>query len=81
MATPIGPRRRGHWMRRRRVRFQASVGGWDTANIYSGGSSEEITGRALCDMAQRDEIVVATKAFFPWKNAPNAGFLSRKALM
>jgi aryl-alcohol dehydrogenase-like predicted oxidoreductase len=61
--------------------LEAGINFFDTANVYSGGSSEEITGRALRDMAQRDEIVVATKAFFPWKNAPNTGFLSRKALM
>jgi 1-deoxyxylulose-5-phosphate synthase len=64
-----------------RKALEAGINFFDTANVYSGGSSEEITGRALRDMAQRDEIVVATKAFFPWKNAPNAGFLSRKALM
>lgn len=64
-----------------RQALEAGINFFDTANIYSGGSSEEITGRALKDMAQRDEIVVATKAFFPWKNAPNAGFLSRKALL
>lgn len=64
-----------------RQALEAGINFFDTANAYSGGSSEEITGRALRDMARRDEIVVATKAFFPWKNAPNAGFLSRKALM
>lgn len=64
-----------------RMALESGINFFDTANIYSGGSSEEITGRALKAMAQRDEIVVATKAFFPWKNAPNAGFLSRKALM
>lgn len=64
-----------------RQALEGGINFFDTANIYSGGSSEEITGRALRDMAQRDEIVVATKAFFPWKNAPNSGFLSRKALM
>lgn len=53
---------------------------FDTANIYSGGSSEEITGKALREMARRDEIVVATKTFFPWRNSPNTGFLSRKAI-
>jgi len=53
---------------------------FDTANGYSDGESEEITGRALKDMAHRDEIVVATKAFWPWKSAPNTGGLSRKAL-
>lgn len=64
-----------------RQALEAGINFFDTANVYSGGSSEEITGKALRDMAKRDEIVVATKAFFPWENAPNAGFLSRKALM
>jgi 1-deoxyxylulose-5-phosphate synthase len=64
-----------------RQALEAGINFFDTANIYSGGSSEEIIGRALKDMAQRDEIVVATKAFFPWRNAPNTGFLSRKALL
>ncbi len=63
-----------------RQALEAGINFFDTANIYSGGSSEEITGRALKDMARRDEIVVATKAFFPWRNSPNTGFLSRKAL-
>lgn len=63
-----------------RQALEAGINFFDTANIYSGGSSEEIAGRALRDMAQRDEIVVATKAFFPWRNSPNTGFLSRKAL-
>lgn len=61
--------------------LDAGINFFDTANVYSGGSSEEITGRALREMARRDEIVVATKAYFPWRNAPNTGFLSRKALM
>ena len=60
--------------------IESGINFFDTANIYSGGSSEEITGKALKEYAQRDEIVVATKAFFPWKNAPNTGLLSRKAL-
>lgn len=63
-----------------RQALEAGINFFDTANIYSGGSSEEIVGRALNEMARRDEIVVATKAFFPWRNAPNTGFLSRKAL-
>lgn len=45
-----------------------------------GGSSEEITGKALREMARRDEIVVATKTFFPWRNSSNTGFLSRKVI-
>lgn len=53
---------------------------FDTANVYAAGTSEEITGRALRDMASRDEIVVATKAYGAWRQAPNTGGLSRKAL-
>ena len=63
-----------------RQALEAGINFFDTANMYSGGSSEEITGRALRDMARREEIVVATKVFFPWRNSPNTGFLSRKAL-
>jgi 1-deoxyxylulose-5-phosphate synthase len=54
---------------------------FDTANSYSDGTSEEIVGRALRDFAQRDEVVIATKGFFPWGDRPNQGGLSRKALM
>src|ERR687889_917708 len=50
----------------------------DTANTYSDGTSEEIVGRAVRDFARRDEVVVATKVFFPMRKAPNAGGLSRK---
>jgi len=64
-----------------RQALEAGINFFDTANAYSGGSSEEITGRALRDIARRDEIVIATKAFFSWRNAPNTGFLSRKALL
>ncbi len=54
---------------------------FDTANVYSDGTSEEITGRALRDFAKRDEIVLATKVYFPWRDRPNTGGLSRKAIM
>lgn len=55
---------------------------FDTANSYSGGTSEEFLGRALRDFARRDEIVVATKVYFPIrKKVPNAAGLSRKAIM
>ncbi|MDE2851964.1 MAG: aldo/keto reductase [Acidobacteriota bacterium] len=54
---------------------------FDTANAYSIGSSEEITGRALRDMANRDEVVIATKVFFPIRRGRNARGLSRKAIM
>ena len=63
-----------------REALQAGINFFDTANIYSGGTSEEITGKLLREMARRDEIVVATKAFGVWRNAPNCGALSRKAL-
>lgn len=63
-----------------REALETGINFFDTANIYSGGTSEEITGKLLKEMAQRDEIVVATKAFGVWRNAPNCGGLSRKAL-
>lgn len=53
---------------------------FDTANAYSDGTSEEIVGRALKDFARRDEIVLATKVYFPMRNKPNVGGLSRKAI-
>ncbi len=54
---------------------------FDTANSYSDGTSEEIVGRALRDFARRDEVVIATKVFYPWREGPNGGGLSRKAIM
>jgi aryl-alcohol dehydrogenase-like predicted oxidoreductase len=64
-----------------RQALEVGINFFDTANGYAGGSSEEITGKLLREMAHRDEIVVATKAFIPWRNAPNTGGLSRKSLM
>ena len=63
-----------------RQALEGGINFFDTANIYSYGESERIVGRALREMAPRDEIVVASKAYFPWKNRPNGGGLSRKAL-
>ncbi|MFM0289626.1 aldo/keto reductase [Paraburkholderia megapolitana] len=54
---------------------------FDTANVYSLGSSEEIVGRALKDLARRDEIVLATKVFNRMRPGPNGAGLSRKAIM
>jgi 1-deoxyxylulose-5-phosphate synthase len=54
---------------------------FDTANTYSDGSSEEIVGRALKDFARREEIVLATKVFFPVRPGPNARGLSRKSIL
>jgi aryl-alcohol dehydrogenase-like predicted oxidoreductase len=54
---------------------------FDTSNSYSDGTSEEILGRALRDLARRDEVVIATKVFFPTRKGPNAKGLSRKAIL
>jgi 1-deoxyxylulose-5-phosphate synthase len=59
----------------------AGINFFDTANMYSQGSSEEITGRALADFADRDEIVIATKVRHPMRPGPNGAGLSRKAIM
>lgn len=53
---------------------------FDTANYYSRGVSEEILGRAIRDFADRDNVVVSTKAYYPMRDDPNAKGLSRKAL-
>ncbi len=54
---------------------------FDTANMYSLGVSEEVTGRALRSMAKLDEIVIATKAFYPMNDRPNMSGLSRKHIV
>ncbi len=61
--------------------LELGINFFDTANIYSIGSSEEIVGRALKDYANRDEIVLATKVHFRMKEGPNGAGLSRKAIM
>lgn len=63
-----------------RQAVEAGINFFDTANVYAGGTSEEVIGRALKDFARRDEIVIATKAHAPWGKGPNQGGLSRKAL-
>ena len=54
---------------------------FDTANVYSDGTSEEIVGRALKEFANRDEIVLATKVNSRMRPGPNGAGLSRKAIM
>src|ERR1700759_95934 len=61
--------------------LDAGINFFDTANVYSDGSSEEITGRALAEMANRDEIVLATKVHGQMHEGPNGGGLSRKAIL
>ncbi|MDQ0914518.1 aldo/keto reductase [Paenibacillus sp. V4I5] len=61
--------------------LELGINFFDTANIYSDGTSEEIVGRALKDYANRDEIVIATKVHFRMHQGPNGAGLSRKAIM
>ncbi len=69
--------------------LELGINFFDTANVYSEGTSEEIVGRTLRDYARRDDIVLATKVFFPVRGGAietgaggvNRGGLSRKAIM
>jgi len=61
--------------------LDAGINFYDTANMYSDGSSEEIVGRFLKKNGHRDELVIATKGYIPWRDAPNTGGLSRKAVI
>ncbi|WP_248925063.1 aldo/keto reductase [Paenibacillus hamazuiensis] len=61
--------------------LELGINFFDTANVYSDGTSEEIVGRALKDYASRDEIVLATKVYFRMHQGPNGAGLSRKAIM
>jgi aryl-alcohol dehydrogenase-like predicted oxidoreductase len=61
--------------------LELGINFFDTANTYSDGTSEEIVGRALRDFARREEVVIATKVFYPMREDPNARGLSRKSIM
>jgi len=61
--------------------LEAGITFFDTANVYSDGSSEEITGRALSDFARRDEVVLATKVHGRMGPGPAGSGLSRAAIM
>jgi len=61
--------------------LELGINFFDTANVYSDGTSEEIVGRALKDFAKRSEVVIATKVYFPMSSSPNGGGLSRKAIL
>jgi aryl-alcohol dehydrogenase-like predicted oxidoreductase len=63
-----------------RQAIELGINFFDTANVYSLGASEEITGRALKEYARRDEVVLATKVFGPMRDGPNGRGLSRKAV-
>ncbi|MFI6586896.1 aldo/keto reductase [Embleya sp. NPDC050493] len=64
-----------------RQAVEAGINFFDTANVYSDGTSEEIVGRALGEFARRDEIVIATKLNGRMRPGPNAAGLSRKAVL
>ena len=61
--------------------LDAGINFFDTANVYAAGTSEEITGRALRDFGNRDNIVLATKVHGRMSEGPNGAGLSRKAIL
>jgi aryl-alcohol dehydrogenase-like predicted oxidoreductase len=61
--------------------LELGINFFDTANMYSLGISEEVVGRALRDFARRDEVVIATKVYFPMGDRPNQRGLSRKHVL
>lgn len=61
--------------------LELGINFFDTADAYSRGASEEVTGRALKDFAKRDQIVIATKVYNPMGDGPNDRGLSRKHIM
>src|SRR5579875_1320330 len=61
--------------------LEAGINFFDTADMYSLGASESVTGRALKDFAKREDVVIATKVFNPMSDAPNDRGLSRKHIM
>jgi 1-deoxyxylulose-5-phosphate synthase len=58
--------------------IEAGINFFDTADMYSVGASEEVTGRWLREYGNLDELVIGTKVFFPMNDRPNMGGLSRK---
>jgi 1-deoxyxylulose-5-phosphate synthase len=64
-----------------RQALDAGINFFDTANVYSEGTSEEIVGKALAAHANRDEIVLATKVHGAMRRGPNGSGLSRKAIL
>ena len=61
--------------------IELGINFFDTANVYSFGASEEITGRALRELTRREEVVIATKVWGVMRPGPNGGGLSRKAIL
>lgn len=61
--------------------IDAGINFFDSANLYSQGTSEEVLGRALKEFAKREDLVIATKVLQPMRKGPNAAGLSRKTIM
>jgi aryl-alcohol dehydrogenase-like predicted oxidoreductase len=61
--------------------IELGINVFDTADMYSLGRSEEVTGNLLREFGRRDELVIATKVFFAMTEAPNMGGLSRKHIV
>jgi len=61
--------------------IEAGINIFDTANVYSNGASEELTGRCLAELVARDDIVVASKVYMPISKTPNRSGLSRKHIV
>jgi aryl-alcohol dehydrogenase-like predicted oxidoreductase len=64
-----------------RQAVEAGITFFDTANVYSAGSSEEIVGRALKDFTKREDVVLATKVHGRMRPGPNGAGLSRQAIL
>jgi 1-deoxyxylulose-5-phosphate synthase len=85
-AAPDGSRRWPWALREEESRpffkraLEAGINFFDTANVYSAGASEEIAGRALKELARREDIVLATKVHGAMSEGPNGHGLSRKAI-
>jgi len=61
--------------------LELGINFFDTANVYSGGESELVLGRAIRDFTRRDEVVLATKVWGPVRPGPNGRGLSRKSIL
>jgi len=64
-----------------RLALDGGINFFDTADMYSNGVSEEVTGKLLREMVPRDDYVLASKVFFPVADGPNRGGLSRKHIL
>src|SRR5665213_2168492 len=64
-----------------RKAWEAGINFYDTANVYSDGTSEEITGKVLKELAPREQWVLATKVHGRMHEGPNGAGLSRKAIL